>query len=115
MKNTFNNEKKLPKIYKTKVNTENNKKCFYSKNENIKNTINSYKELVNNSNNNCNNKTVKEKINNLIKPNTMYSNELTLILKNKKIRTRIIRKYDNYILTIDNEKIKYDDILEILE
>ena len=37
MKNTFNNEKKLPKIYKTKVNTENNKKCFYSKNENIKN------------------------------------------------------------------------------
>lgn len=108
MKKTSNNENQLPKIYKSKVTTEINKKYYYSKNESINNfTINGPKK------NNADN--IKDKINNLLKENMIYSNEITLILKNNKIRTRIIRKYDNYILTIDNDKIKYDEIIEILD
>jgi len=110
MKKRINNEKKLPKIYKSKVNTENNKKCFYSKNENIDNfTINNFSYYKNNK------EIIKKKIDLFLNTNMLYSNELTLVLKNKKIRTRIIRKYDNYILTIDNDKILYDEILEVLE
>lgn len=107
MKNIFNNDKQLPKIYKSKVYTENNKKCFYSKNEDIDDFIRNYPKY--------DKETIKMKINLLLNTNTLYSNELTLLLKNKKIRTRIIRKFDSYILTIDNDKILYDDIIDILE
>ena len=109
MKKTTNNKKELPKIYKSIVTTEKNKKYFYSKNE-INNVLTKKTQT-----NKANNLDIKEKVSRILKPNMLYSNEVTLILKNNKIRTRIIRKYDNYILTIDNNKIDYSEIIDILE
>lgn len=109
MKKLPSNEKELPKIYKSIVATEKNKKYFYSKNE-INNVLT--KKTQTNKTNNSN---IKEKVSHILKPNMLYSNEVTIILKNNKIRTRIIRKYDNYILTIDNDKIDYSEIIDILE
>lgn len=106
--NNFSNKKKLPKIYQSRVITENNKKCFYSKNEGNDNLKN---DIVISKSSNLN---VIERIDELLKNNVMYSSEVTLILKNNKIRTRIIKRYDNYILTIDNDKINCNDIIDIL-
>ena len=105
----FSSKKKLPKIYQSRVVTENNKRCFYSKNEGNNNIKN---DMVVSKYNNLN---VIEIIDDLLKNNVMYSSEVTLVLKNRKIRTRIIKRYDNYILTIDNDKINCNDIIDILE
>lgn len=95
--------KKLPEIYHAKINVNNNKKCYYDK-------LIKEKEIENN-------KTsisvdIKDHIKQLLK-NRMYSDEIEIVLKNNKLKTRVVKLYDNYILTIDNQKIIYDDIIEI--
>ena len=94
---------KLPNIYKGNCSKSTNKKVYYSKEgDNVINKVISK------------NKDVGSKIEDLFRNSNMnYTNEVRVILKDRVVTTRFIKKIDNYILTIDNEKINYNDILDI--
>ncbi|MDO4963166.1 MAG: hypothetical protein Q4E75_03620 [bacterium] len=93
--------KDLPKVFKNKIDKpiNNNKNIYYSKN----NT-----EIIDNT------KSVQQKINEIFSsPNYVYKANVEITLKNEKITQRIIGRNKNYIITMDNNLIPIDEIIDI--
>ncbi len=103
---------KLPKIFANKIEKKinNNKEVYVSehneeepkKNESKRST---YKNI---------NKTITQKINEILKSNNyVYKIPVKIELDNEEIITNIIGKNNKNIITIDNELIKIDEIKNI--
>jgi len=103
---------KLPEIYKEVININNNKNVFYSKNENIIIQTKEEKREITNKNTSI--------------PNTLktifslgknsYTKKVRLKTNDKIYETRLIRRNNGRILTIDNDIIEERNItsLEII-
>ena len=91
-KNLFDN--KFDKEFK------NNEKVFYSKNNSIDRSI----EKVD----------VLKKINEIFRSNDfVYKADVVITLENRKINTTIIARNNSSLITMDNEVIKINEILDI--
>lgn len=101
---------KIPEIYKNKIEklkTKVQKEFYYhSKDEQIKEEDNN--EVMDK-------KTLLEKINAIFKrPDYVYQADVIIMYKNGKNKhKKIVGLKDNYLITLDNEKIIIDDIKNI--
>lgn len=98
--------RKLPKIYQNDINKKinNNKKTYHLKYNNNE------EEVVTDMNNEDVNKVIDSIFN-----TTGYAFNINVIIKtiNKTYDTSLIAKRNGYILTLDNDRIKIDDIISI--
>lgn len=79
---------------------KNNEKVFYSKNNSIDRSI----EKVD----------VLKKINEIFRSNDfVYKADVVITLENRKINTTIIARNNSSLITMDNEVIKINEILDI--
>lgn len=81
----------LPKIYKGSVKESNNLRVAHAK------------DSID----------VKSVINNLFKQNKLYKQEVEVTTNNNTYKTKIIGRTNEHIITIDNQIIKIDDIINI--
>ena len=89
-----------PKVFQNIINKEinNNKSYYVSKNE---------EKIVDNRN-------INTKINDMFKPKGyIYKIDALITLKNEEVKKRIIGKKGNNLITIDNELISIDEIIDI--
>lgn len=89
----------LPKVFHNSENKSfnNNKDVFYSK-----------------SNNEVDVKTIYQKINDIFSsPNYIYKANVEISLKDKTIIKRIIGRNKDFLITMDNDLIRINDILDI--
>ncbi len=94
--------KDLPKVFHNKIDKkfDNNRSVYYSSNS-------SNDEVVDT-------RTIKQKINDIFSsPNYVYKANVDITLKDKKITKRIIGRNKDYIITMDNELIPIEDIIDI--
>lgn len=99
-------EKKLPKVFANKIDKElnNNATVYYDKNE-VRN------EQKDNSNSIF---TVNQKINQIFSSaRYVYKADVIITTKNGKVNKRIIGRNRNELITMDNEVINVNDILDI--
>ena len=99
-------KKDLPKVFQNSINKElkNNNKIYYSniKDEEIKN--------------NKKEKNINRTINNIFKSiNYVYKANVLIKTKDKDIKTKIIGRNKNYIITLDNKTIPIKDIVDIVK
>lgn len=97
--------KELPKVFHNKINKDfkNNKNYFYSANQENEPTKKNKKEI-----------SIRSKINNIFSsPNYIYKANVKITLPDKTINTRIIGRNKNYLITMDNETILIDNIIDI--
>ncbi len=95
--------KDLPKVFHNKIDKKfnNNRNVYYSSDKTQD------KEYVDK-------RTIQQKINDIFSsPNYIYKANVDITLKDKKITKRIIGRNKNYIITMDNELIPIDDIIDI--
>ncbi len=95
--------KELPKVFHNKVNKNfnNNRSFYYSNNEPIEEEKKDTR-------------TITQKINDIFSsPNYIYKANVEITLKDKKIVKRIIGRNKNYIITMDNDLISINDIIDI--
>ena len=95
--------KDLPKVFHNKTNKKfnNNRNVFYSNNNYNENDANDPR-------------TVLQKINEIFSsPNYVYKANVEITLKDKKVAKRIIGRNKNYIITMDNDLIPINDIIDI--
>lgn len=88
-----------PKVFQNNSNKlfSNNKVVFYSKGNSEPNTKNIY-----------------QKINDIFSsPNYIYKANVEIILKDKVITKRIIGRNKDFLITMDNDLIRINDILDI--
>lgn len=97
---------KIPEIYKNKIEKLKSKvqKDFYyhyKDNNNIEDKVDK--------------KTLLEKINAIFKrPDYVYQADITIMYKNGESKhKKVVGLKDNYLITLDNEKIMLDDIINI--
>lgn len=99
-------EKKIPKVFANKIDRkiENNEIYSYTRNnEDFKDDISKEDNLDINS-----------KINNIFKSKDyIYKVDVNIKLKDGVVSKRVIGKKNGYLITMDNELIKIDDILDI--
>ena len=96
--------KDLPKVFHNKIDKKftNNRSVYYSSSNNSSNN-----EVVDT-------RTIKQKINDIFSsPNYVYKANVDITLKDKKITKRIIGRNKDYIITMDNELILIEDIIDI--
>lgn len=101
--------KKLPEIYKEVVKTNNNKNVYYSRNESVSTNI----KKENNKTSSIN----LENLNDIFKlGKNNYTEKVRIKTKDRVYETRLVRRNNGKILTIDNDIIKESEItsLEIL-
>lgn len=94
--------KELPKVFHNKINKNfnNNRSFYYSNNEPIEEEKDT--------------RTITQKINDIFSsPNYIYKANVEITLKDKKIVKRIIGRNKNYIITMDNDLISINDIIDI--
>ena len=94
--------KELPKVFHNKINKKynNNRSFYYSNNEPIEEEKDT--------------RTITQKINDIFSsPNYIYKANVEITLKDKKIVKRIIGRNKNYIITMDNDLISINDIIDI--
>ena len=99
-------EKKLPKVFANKIDKElkNNATVYYDKNE-VRN------EQKDNSNSIF---TVNQKINQIFSSaRYVYKADVIITTKNGKVNKRIIGRNRNELITMDNEVININDIIDI--
>ena len=95
--------KELPKVFHNKIDKkfDNNRSVFYSNN--------TYEE-----DRSVDTRTVLQKINEIFSsPNYVYKANVEITLKDKKVTKRIIGRNKNYIITMDNDLIPINDIVDI--
>lgn len=100
-------EKELPKVFENKIQKEinNNKNVYTSIEEKTKDT---------NDNHNKHNKTINQKINEIINTKKyIYKIPVKIITDKQEIKTKIIGKNNKNIITIDNGLIEINKINEI--
>ena len=98
------NIKELPKIYKNKIDKQinNNRNVYYSSNEQMR------------EKSDTNNKTTLQKINEIFaSQNYIYKAAVEITLKDKVLKKRIIGRNKDYIITMDNDLILINDIIDI--
>ena len=99
-------EKKLPKVFANKIDKElkNNEIVYYNKNEDRK--IEEKDPLSS--------LTVNQKINQIFSSTRyIYKADVVVTTKNGKMNKRIIGRNRNELITMDNEVINVNDILDI--
>lgn len=100
-------EKKLPKVFANKIDKElnNNETVYYNKNEERK--IEEKDPLTSIL-------TVNQKINQIFSSaRYVYKADVIITTKNGKVNKRIIGRNRNELITMDNEVINVNDILDI--
>jgi len=98
--------KKLPEIYKEVININNNKNTFYSKNE--IGTITNNKNIV------VNNNTLSDNLKSIfLLGKNSYTKKVRVITKDISYETRLVRRNNGKILTIDNDTINESDIISL--
>ncbi|HIS90393.1 MAG TPA: hypothetical protein IAC20_01880 [Candidatus Faecisoma merdavium] len=100
-------EKKLPKVFANKIDKElnNNETVYYNKNEERK--IEEKDPLTSVL-------TVNQKINQIFSSaRYVYKADVIITTKNGKVNKRIIGRNRNELITMDNEVINVNDILDI--
>ena len=105
-------EKKLPKVYANRIdkNINNNKKVVYSSSSEI---VEKRQELKEEQTINLG-KSVNQKINDIFNsPRYVYKADVDIALKDKKIKVKLVGKNNNKLITLDNELISIDDIIDI--
>lgn len=87
-------KKELPKIYKGKINSNagNNLRATYGVKEEID---------------------VRTSINKMFRENKLYKKDVEIEINNEIIKTKIIGKTENHIISIDNRVMRIDDIKSI--
>lgn len=98
-------DNKLPKVFHNKINKKltNNNDYFYSAKDN--------EEVIAPSKSP---KDIRKKINEIFSsPTYIYKANVVITLKDKKIEKRIIGRNKNYLITMDNETILIDNIINI--
>ncbi len=97
-------DKKHPKIYKNKIN-------------NLKSKVQSeyYYHGDSNTTDELTKDEIKKKIENLLSsPNFVYQIDINIMLKNgENIIKKVIALKDDYLITLDNERISLDEIADI--
>lgn len=97
--------KKLPKVFQNEINKKINNNSSYFVGNEIKQNI-----IYNTNNTN----EINKKINDIFKSiNYIYKVDVIITLKTGEVTKRIIGKNKDNLITIDNELIKIDDILDI--
>lgn len=105
-------EKKLPKVYANRIdkNINNNKKVAYSSSSEI---IEEKEEVREDRTANFE-KSVNQKISDIFNsPRYVYKADVDITLKDKKIKVKLVGKNNNKLITLDNELIPIDDIIDI--
>ncbi len=100
--------KDLPKVFHNKIDKkfDNNRSVYYSSNGDGNDIVDNTQ--VRDS------KTVLQKINEIFSsPNYVYKANVDITLKDKKVTKRLIGRNKNYIITMDNDLIPIDDIVDI--
>ena len=110
-------EKKLPKVFANPLDhkIENNKEVFYSQNEGgseiiapetIKESSSKFSSLKE--------KSVNQKIQDIFNSKSyVYKADVKIKLKSGIVEKKIVGKNQRYLITMDNEKIPLEDILDI--
>lgn len=100
-------EKKLPKVFANKIDKElkNNETVYYNKNEERKiEEKESLSSIL----------TVNQKINQIFSSTRyVYKADVIITTKNGKMNKRIIGRNRNELITMDNEVINVNDIIDI--
>lgn len=102
--------KKLPSIFANKIDKklENNSRVSVTKNENREEVPIQKKEIKTDF------KNINQKISEIFaSPKYVYKVSVTITLKDRIVTKKIIGKNSRYIITIDNELIPIDDIVDI--
>ena len=100
-------EKKLPKVFANKIDKElkNNKTVYYNKNEERKIEEKDPLSSI---------LTVNQKINQIFSSaRYVYKADVVITTKNGKLNKRIIGRNRNELITMDNEVININDIIDI--
>lgn len=100
--------KDLPKVFHNKIDKkfDNNRSVYYSSNGDSNDVVDNTQ--VRDS------KTILQKINEIFSsPNYVYKANVDITLKDKKVTKRLIGRNKNYIITMDNDLIPIDDIVDI--
>lgn len=95
--------KDLPKVFHNKIDKKiDNNRCVYYSNNN-------YQEEQS-----VDTRSVLQKINDIFSsPNYVYKANVEITLKDKKVTKRIIGRNKDYIITMDNDLILINDIVDI--
>ena len=99
-------EKKLPKVFANKIdkNLNNNETVYYNKNELRSEQKDNSSSIF----------TVNQKINQIFSSaRYVYKADVIITTKNGKMNKRIIGRNRNELITMDNEVINVNDILDI--
>ena len=99
-------EKKLPKVFANKIDKElnNNETVYYNKNEVRSEQKDNSSSIF----------TVNQKINQIFSSaRYVYKADVIITTKNGKMNKRIIGRNRNELITMDNEVINVNDILDI--
>ncbi len=99
-------EKKLPKVFANKIdkNLNNNETVYYNKNEVRSEQKDNSSSIF----------TVNQKINQIFSSaRYVYKADVIITTKNGKMNKRIIGRNRNELITMDNEVINVNDILDI--
>lgn len=104
--------KEIPKVFHNTINKKinNNKDVYYSANKNE--IENNTPKITNNHLKNT--KSIKQKINQIFSsPNYVYKANVLITTKNETLKKNIIGRNNKYLITMDNETIPIEDILNI--
>ena len=110
-------EKKLPRVFANPLDhkIENNKEVFYSQNEGGTEIIAS--ETIKESSpkfSSLREKSVNQKIQDIFNSKSyVYKADVKIKLKSGIVEKKIVGKNQRYLITMDNEKIPLEDILDI--
>lgn len=110
-------EKKLPKVFANPLDhkIENNKEVFYSQNEAVSEINDSESTQVPSSKfSSLKEKSVGQKIQDIFNSKSyVYKADAKIKLKSGIVEKKIVGKNQRYLITMDNEKIPLEDILDI--
>ena len=100
-------EKKIPKVFVNQINKKlnNNENVYYSKEE--RSTVNEEKKEMLEGN-------IHQKLNRIFNsPKYVYKADVEIKLKDRTVKKRVVGKNGNYLITIENELIPIQDIIDI--
>ncbi len=98
-------EKKLPKVFANKIDKKitNNNEVFYENKKEVKEDVKPKFEL-----------NVNQKINQIFSSSRyVYKADVVITLKDKKVTKKIIGRNKTSLITMDNELISVNDIIDI--
>lgn len=99
--------KKLPNIFVNKIDKklDNNEKVYYGEHgKNKEDVVDEFKDI----------KDIRDKMNEMYKDVPfLYKKKVSITLKDKTMEAKVISYNQNYLITMNNERILLDDIIDI--